>query len=199
MRGIVGRPKKYDQEQVLEAATQLFWEKGYEGTSISDLVEATGVHRRSMYEEFGGKEGLFLQCIEYYAFKCDDNIQAFAVLTHEPRGIGNIEAFFQDRLAYAVSGSCNGCLLVNTSVERDQVTGETRRKVDALLLHLEKEFVVCLKAAQKKGEIPKGKDCQVLARYLLCFLEGVLVMGKTNPPKTSLDGVLKTMISTLTR
>ncbi len=49
----MGRPKEYVRDEVLDAATHVFWEKGYEGTSVSDLVEGTGLHRRSMYEEFG--------------------------------------------------------------------------------------------------------------------------------------------------
>ena len=54
----MARHKEYVKEEVLEAATQLFWEHGYEGTSMNGLVEATGLHRRSMYEEFGDKDGL---------------------------------------------------------------------------------------------------------------------------------------------
>ena len=58
----MGRSKEYARGEVLESATQIFWEKGYQGTSVGDLVEGTGLHRRSMYEEFGDKEDVFVAC-----------------------------------------------------------------------------------------------------------------------------------------
>ena len=70
------RTKEYVREDVLEAATRVFWERGYEGTSVENLVEATGLHRRSMYGEFGDKDGLFLACIDHYVSKTAKHLMA---------------------------------------------------------------------------------------------------------------------------
>ena len=63
----MNRPREYKKEDVLEAATGLFWAKGFEATSISELVELTGLNKHSMYREFGDKEGLFLASLDHYA------------------------------------------------------------------------------------------------------------------------------------
>ena len=99
----MGRPKEYAREEVLKAATEVFWEKGYEGTSVTELVEGTGLHRRSMYEEFGDKDGLFLACLKFFANETSKPL--LAILQKEPLGMNNIETFLRNRVDYASSTS----------------------------------------------------------------------------------------------
>ena len=111
----MSRPIEYKREEVLEAATHVFWKKGFNSTSMNDLVEATGLNKHSMYGEFKSKEGLFLACIDNYVNKSTKSIAD--ILAEKPLGIRNIKAFFENRIEYASSGECDGCLLVNTAVE----------------------------------------------------------------------------------
>lgn len=190
------RPKEYDREEVLKTATQLFLEKGFVGTSMTALVHVTGVQRRSMYNEFNNKDGLFLACIDSYLNTTSKDL--VVILRQKPRGIRNIEAFLRDRIEYASSGGCKGCLLVNTAIEKELISKQIQDKVIESLKSTEKELQNCLKAAQERGELGTGKSCSSLAKYLMCFLEGLMVMGKTNPSKKSLEPVIESVLAALT-
>ncbi|HIA13898.1 MAG TPA: TetR/AcrR family transcriptional regulator [Nitrospirales bacterium] len=190
------RTKEYVREEVLEAATRVFWERGYEGTSVENLVTATGLHRRSMYGEFGDKDGLFLACIDHYVNTTAKHLMV--TLQASPRGLKNIGAFFRDRVEYAASGISRGCLLVNTAIENTVVGPKASAKARGYLQLMEEEFYACLMAAKSHGHIPEHKDCRVLARYLTCFLEGLMVMGKDAPDRESLERVVQTALETVT-
>ena len=193
----VNRPKEYDRQEALTAAMTLFWGKGYQGTSMNELVEVTGVHRRSMYDDFGDKESLFLACIDQYLSEAGAAMDA--MLRREPICLKNIETFLVNRAEYASSRNFRGCLLVNTVNEEEHVSQKVRRKVVRHLASHERVFFDCLAAAQRQGEIPKSKDCKVQARFLMCFLEGLMVMGRTKPAKESLMPLVQTVLSAISR
>ena len=97
----MSRPRQYDREEVLEKTTDLFWERGFEATSMNEVVARTGLNKHSLYNEFGDKEGLFLLCIDQYVNK---SIKVLSeILTKKPLGLGNIETFFDNRVNYAAS------------------------------------------------------------------------------------------------
>ena len=73
----MARPPQFDRSEILEKATQLFWEHGYRGASVSDLVKATGLLPGSIYASFGNKEGVFIACLEYYSVKLEGNREQF--------------------------------------------------------------------------------------------------------------------------
>jgi len=178
------RVKEYIREEVLEAATQVFWEKGYSATSVSDLVEATGLNKHSMYKEFGNKEGLFLECIENYAHR--SNREPAELLEQQPLSFKNIERFFANRVDYLVSQENKGCMMVNNLVEQEVLCDEINRRTRYYMGLTEKAFFNCLEAAQKDGEIPEEKDIGLTAKYLLCFMKGLNVTAKTNPTKKTI-------------
>jgi len=173
----MSRPKEYDCEEVLAKITELFWEKGFEATSINEIVTRTGLNKHSLYNEFGDKENLFLLCIDEYVNKSIKELGD--ILTSEPLGLSNIEAFFDNRVAYATSGTCKGCLLINSVTEKETLSERINQKVISLLSNLNKvSFYNCLKAAQENNEISRDKNCEVLASYLTCFLFGLVNIGK---------------------
>ncbi len=191
----MGRPKEYVRDEVLDAATHVFWEKGYEGTSVSDLVEGTGLHRRSMYEEFGDKERLFTACLDHFVYETTKDLSA--LLEQKPLGFHNIETFFRNRVDYVCSRQFRGCLLVKSAIEQELLNDEARKKLHSFLARTENAFYKCLCAARKKGDIHQDTDCQTLAKYLMCFLEGLMVMGQTTSSKKELGLVVNTVLSTV--
>ncbi len=193
----MGRPKEYARKEVLEAATQVFWEKGFEGASVRDLVEGTGLHRRSMYEEFGDKDGLFLECVDHFVHETTKDIGV--LLKQKPLGFHNIESFFSNRVDYVATRKFKGCLLVKSAVEKEMLKEDAQKKVHYFLALTEKAFYECLHASQERGEIHKDRDCKILAKYLMCFLEGLMVMGQTTSSKQELKGVVETVLSTVKR
>ncbi len=181
----MSRPKEYDREEVLAKITELFWEKGFEATSINEIVARTGLNKHSLYNEFGDKEKLFLLCIDEYVNKSIKELGD--ILTKEPLGLSNIEAFFDNRVAYAASGTCKGCLLINSVTEKETLSEKINLKIISLLSNLNKvSFYNCLKAAQENDEISRDKNCEVLASYLTCFLFGLVNVGKNETRKSEL-------------
>jgi AcrR family transcriptional regulator len=111
-----GRPRLFDEEAVLDELTQLFWQKGYSHTSVADLVEASGVHKSSLYSTFGSKDELFATILRRYFEGRMDMLSALIDLAGP--GIEGIHAFLELLRSDIVSGSSQqGCLLVNTSTE----------------------------------------------------------------------------------
>ena len=182
----MARPKSYKIDQVLTAATELFLKRGYEASSLNELVKVTGLNRHSMYSEFGDKEGLFLACLKHYTLE-ERNLKTVEILTRKPLGIKNIEEFLEDRIDYALSDNCYGCLLVNTITEREVVSQKINERVDKITANQENLIFKCIEAAMNNNEIPVGKDSRALTDFLSCFFRGLMNMGKSpNKNKASL-------------
>ena len=111
-----GRPRLFDEEAALDQLTALFWEKGYSQTSMADLVEASGMHKSSLYSTFGSKDELFATILRRYY---EDRMAMFSsVIEMAGDGFDAIHNFLDMMLDDLVSGpGQHGCLLVNTSVE----------------------------------------------------------------------------------
>ncbi len=111
-----GRPRLFDEDAVLDELTELFWRKGYSQTSMADLVDASGVHKSSLYSTFGTKEELFAKILRrYFAGRMDG---MSALVDRAGPGVDGIHAFLELLRSDLVSGSSQlGCLLVNTSSE----------------------------------------------------------------------------------
>lgn len=189
----MARIKEYDRDEVLDAATQTFWTKGFKGTSVSDLVSATGLGKRSMYQEFGSKEGLFLECIDNYVQRLNSEVNK--IMNRKPLGLQNIEAFFRNRIDYASSHECSGCMMVNSAIEKELLEEEAFNQVQKNLSNHEEIFYKCLVAAQTSGELDSEKNCRDLAAYLFTFANGMMVRSKTSPNKESLEAQVEIALS----
>jgi TetR/AcrR family transcriptional repressor of nem operon len=189
------RPKAYDRAEVLRKATEVFWELGFAGTSIQDLVDATGVHRRSMYEEFGGKNGLFLACVNHFVDR--EGAEIYSCLRREPLGLENIRAFFRGRAKYASQADCKGCMIVNSAIELELLSAAVRERVKEIAVGSEEPFHANLLAARKRGELDAGADCRGLARYLFTLQQGLMVACKTAPKRRAVDAIIKHGLSVL--
>ena len=111
-----GRPRLFDEEAVLDELTALFWQKGYAQTSIADLVDASGVHKSSLYSTFGSKEELFSKILRRYLAGRMDALSA--LIEEAGPGIDGIHAFLELVRGNIISGdNREGCLLVNSSSE----------------------------------------------------------------------------------
>jgi AcrR family transcriptional regulator len=111
-----GRPRLFDEEAVLDELTALFWRKGYSQTSMTDLVDASGVHKSSLYSTFGSKEELFSKILRRYLASRMDMLSA--LIEQAGPGIDGIHAFLELlRGGFVSGGNREGCLLVNTSSE----------------------------------------------------------------------------------
>lgn len=189
------RHKEYIREDVIDAATQVFWAKGFKGTSVSDLIAATKLSRCSMYTEFGNKEGLFRECIENYVRKI--NKKPTDILTRQPLGLRNIIDFFQERITKASSCDHFGSMLVNLTAERESIDKESFEIISKHLKTRESNLCDCLKAAKERGEIAQENNCRDLAKFLLSVLSGIMVMSKTRQTKETLEATVEVAMSTI--
>jgi len=189
----MNRPREYDREEVLEKTTDLFWEKGFEATSMNEVVARTGLNKHSLYSEFGDKEKLFIDCIDYYISNSSRFLRD--ILTRKPLGLSNIETFFENRVSYAASEDCKGCLIVNSVTEKEILSEEINLKVKSFISKFKAFFYNCLKAAQERKEISGDKDCKALADYLVCFTCGLVNIGKNETKKKELREMVNVALS----
>lgn len=190
----MARVKTFSREAVLEKAMAVFWEKGYEATSMQDLVVAMGIHRGSLYSTFQDKRHLFLAAIAHYR----DTVMAAAIAPLQPPEAARaaVEAHFRHLAAQSADGS-RGCLMTNAIVE---LAARDRAVADCLQTgwqRLEDAFYRALSRAQDRGELAADKDLRALARYLITCLQGLRVAGKMQPPAATLEETATLMLQAL--
>jgi TetR/AcrR family transcriptional repressor of nem operon len=173
----VARTKEFDPDAVLQKALELFWERGYEATSMADLVEHLGIARASIYTTFGGKHDLYLKALDRYLQTRDPDLvemlsQPGPVL---PAVRALVELYAHDS---AYGDRRWGCMVVNAAVEVVPSDQQAARRVAASWDTLETVLTSALTRARAQGEIPEQKDPRALARFLLVLLQGIRVLGR---------------------
>ena len=176
---------------------QVFWERGYHATSISDLVERLGVNRQSLYDTYGGKDELFLAALERYR-----EIQAAPVrrlLERNGPVLEILKEFFDGAVDGLLGDGCKGCFLVNTATElagHDQAVAEV---CAANARQFEGALAGLLVRAQQSGEISSERSPLQLARFLLNTMNGLSVTVKATRDRKVLDDVVSVALGTLNR
>ena len=163
------RPRAYDETEVLERATRIFWEQGYDGTSITDLVQGTGISRASLYAGFRDKHGLFLRCLEHY-----DNHYGTALLDRlqAQKGLAAAIPALFEAAARGTPDRPRGCLMVQTAQERAPQDAKTAAQVACMFARVVRFFHDGLTEAG-------GADAEGRARVLLGLLIGLRVLDRT--------------------
>ncbi|SEG89697.1 transcriptional regulator, TetR family [Thermomonospora echinospora] len=188
----MARSKEFDPDAVLQKALELFWERGYEATSMADLVERLGIARASIYGTFGGKHALYLKALERYLEQSD----VIERLSQPGPVLPAVRALFDAYVAECLDDR-RGCMVVNTAVElapRDPVMA---RRVTASWDGLEAALTSALIRARAQGELGAGKDPRALARLLLVLLQGIRVLGRADPDPARLRDAVDQAMATL--
>lgn len=191
----MARPREFDQEDVLNKATELFWEKGYERTSIQDLVEHTGVHRGSLYDTFGDKNKLFLTCLDRFREGSKDTILNILEEDGDPKEL--LSRYFQKIIDVALNAETGrrGCLIANTAMELGAVDPIIARRVEAYTSDMEMSFQTFLMRAKEQGSLKIEHSVQEVARFLLSMRNGLLVLGKSASHRKVLEDAAKVAMS----
>ncbi len=172
------RNKKYDDDQVLEKAMNVFWVHGYEATSVRLLEKEMGINQFSIYASFKNKKNLFINALRTYRQFVIKN--RFQPLLQEGAGLAELEKFlFSAVISPKGKEDKKGCLVVNTAGElgyKDpDVAGELNRYYD----FIRNMILKVLKNAVKKGEIPANTELEKQASFFLGVMQGISVAGKT--------------------
>ena len=192
----MSRPKEFDREEVLDRAIDAFWARGYEATSVQDLVDSMGINRGSIYATFGDKHRLFLEALDRYeeAF----HTKMLEVLRGPSSPRKGIERVFDAVIREcACDSGKRGCLLTNSAVELSGHDRETAARVQMNLSRLETAFEETLCSAKEIGEIGAQHDPKALARFLTSSLQGLRVMSKAWPDRVVLRDVAEVTLSAL--
>ncbi|MBU9464676.1 TetR/AcrR family transcriptional regulator [Burkholderia multivorans] len=192
----MGRPREFNEDQVLDAVTDVFWTKGYEGTSTRDLAAVTGLTPPSLYNAFGDKRKLFLRALEHYLDKTLRNRMIRLETDLSPAMA--ITTFFDEIVRHSASDPAQrGCLLVNSTLEATCDDMELRQTVAAELLQLRSFFRRCITAAQQNAEIAVTAAPDDAASHLVAVLLGLRVLARVDPNPEQLSGAAARAMATL--
>ncbi|MER8269183.1 TetR/AcrR family transcriptional regulator [Streptomyces griseus] len=176
----MARTKEFDPDAALQSALELFWRRGYEATSMTDLVEHIGIGRASIYATFGSKHELYLKALDRYTETHDPLL--VSELSQPGPALPAVRTLVRRFATEAASpeGRLNGCFVTNTAAELAPHDAAAGRRVEFSWEHIETLLHSALVRAQAQGELPEGRDPRALARMLLVLLQGVRIVGKAS-------------------
>ncbi|WP_030024484.1 TetR/AcrR family transcriptional regulator [Streptomyces monomycini] len=188
----MGRTKEFDPSATLQAALELFWRKGYEATSMQDLVEHLGINRGSIYATYGSKHELYLRALDRY---CENEGSVALERLNQPGpALPAVRAFLRAFADEALADQDRkGCLVTNTAVELLPRDAKAERRIETALHEVESAVTGALIRAKAQGELAEGADVRAQARFLVTFIQGLRVIGKTGDERRINDAVEQAM------
>ncbi|KXO12820.1 Transcriptional regulator, TetR family [Moritella sp. JT01] len=171
----VGRPKGFDVDDVLEKALAVFWAKGYEGASLSDLTQAMGINKPSLYSTFGNKEELFLKAVDLY----------------EQRPCGYFRPALEEATAKAVIAAIlngaaqsladhnnpQGCMLIQGALTGSDACKSVKQALIDRRRNHQNELKIRLEVAQQQGDLTTAYSAESLAQYLATIIQGMTIQA----------------------
>lgn len=190
------RAKSFDEEEVLDRAVELFWETGYEGTSMQDLVDHLGISRSSLYNTFGDKHDLYARALDRYRSRYGYDLRtALASGATVRNGIQNAFQKVVERTLR--DADRRGCFAVNATVERAPCDQDTARRAQENLTAVHETFHEALERGQATGELRPDLDTAAAARTLATTYYGMHVVAKAGPSRDELEDVVRTVATWL--
>lgn len=192
----LGRPIEFDPDKAIDAAMEVFWLKGYEATSMTDLLEAMNLSKSSLYQTFGNKQKLFERCLTRYADFLHTNMEM--EFNAAKSGRNYIETLFNTvaNTAQQAEGS-RGCLMVNSINEFGQKIPAIAMSLDDSLQLFTTIFIKAVRRAQSEGDISADADPRTIANYLHVAMSGLRTMIKAGADRNSAKGTVTLILKTL--
>jgi TetR/AcrR family transcriptional regulator, transcriptional repressor for nem operon len=192
---MAGRPKEFDRDQVLARALDRFWTNGYAATSLDDLTSTMGIHRGSLYHEFGDKHALFIAALDRY---CAERL---AELTQTLEAAASVRAAIAAVLRGTVAALWaeeprRGCLLVNSTTELAASDPAVAMRAADGFAQTAGAFRAALERGRRTGELDAGIDVRALSHYLASTLYGLRLLAKASERQVA-DDVVEVTLKTL--
>jgi len=184
----MGRPREFDVDDALQTAMELFWRKGYEGTSLTDLTEGMGITRPSLYGFFGNKEELFLKALDRYDQK---QMVFFREALEEPKARTVAERVLKG-YADMQTAECNpnGCLGINGALACSEAAVEIQKCLIEGRRRVEHALAERFERANAEGDLPAGCSPPDLARYIMTVTQGTAVQAASGADRAALYKVI---------
>ena len=184
----MSRPRDFDIDSALDSALREFWTKGYEGTSLTDLTDAMGINRPSLYAAFGNKEGLFRKVLDRYEQAQSGKVQAaFAAPTARAVVEGLLHMYAD---AAGDPERPRGCLLVQGALACSEESEPVRRELAERRHAGETALRERLKRAKSEGDLPAEESPADLARYVWTLCDGLAVQAAGGATRAELRRVV---------
>lgn len=189
----MGRHRQFNEDEALAAALSVFWQKGYEGTSLEDLTQATGVARPGLYAAFGNKQQIFIKALDLY----DSRYMGFMrEALNEPTSHRVVERILRESAGVQTASAEHlGCLGLNGALacsdDAEPIRRELIRRRSATQLALSQR----LEQAQREGDLPPSVDCATLATFVMTLSQGMAVQAKAGASRQMLEALVDHALS----
>jgi TetR/AcrR family transcriptional regulator, transcriptional repressor for nem operon len=192
----MARPREFDEDTVLEAAMQGFWNNGYEATSMRDLADRTGMTTPSLYNAFGDKRAIYRLVLDRYVRRALESCAA--IFGGDDPPLRALERYFDATVEEALADSLHkGCFVVNTALEVASHDQDFRDVVTEVFAEIEKYVGDCVAAGQRDGSILTSQPPADIARLALGTILGLRVLARTNPDRELRTGVVRPFFALL--
>ncbi|AUM00214.1 hypothetical protein B4966_08570 [Rhodocyclaceae bacterium] len=191
-----GRPLQFDPVTALEQAAEVFWAKGYEATSLQDLLAATGLSKSSFYQAFESKHRLFARVLVWFRERQVARLRRALATASSPRAFiaGALRATAEEAGA---GRTPKGCLIMNTASEFAGRDSEVATRVDDAIRAFAAVFEDAVRQAQACGEIAPHQDPAALSRYVVTLMSGLRTMAKAGMPAEAIEEVVEVSLRAL--
>lgn len=193
------RPRQFDEAEVVSAARDQFWSRGYAGTSVDDLTAATGLGKGSLYGAFGDKHGLFLRALDDFIA---DSMQHVRRQLQDPRRdaydrlVRHVRA---ETKAVAADKTLRGCMIAKSAAELSATDPAVERAVERAYGEWRALLADCIEQAQRDGSIDEDRDPRALATLLLAFLRGLEALHKGGVKPSQLAAAAEEVLDLISR
>lgn len=189
------RAKAFDPSVALDRAVELFWQRGYEGASMTLLLQAMEISRQSLYDTFGDKHRLFLAALDRYHSNL--HVELARLMTTHASGRAGIRAVF-DMVGREVLDrpEHRSCMMANAALELGQHDDAVRGRVAGHLAQVEELFHAALERDRVAGGIPSDRDTRADARCLVNAIHGLGVLGRAGVTRSVIDATISATLST---
>lgn len=180
-----GRPREFDVEEALAAALRVFWTKGYEGASLTDLTDAMGITRPSLYAAFGNKEALFKRALDLYG---SEKLAYVGSALEAPTARGVAERMLAGTVEN-VTSECPGCLGVMATVTCNSPESPIAQDIRERTRSVRDSMVRRMQRAIDEGDFSVPVEADAMTRYLLALLQGLSVQAGAGASREDLEQV----------
>lgn len=189
---LMPRPKSFDPDTVLAKAMVVFWEKGYDAASISDLTEAMGINRFSLYDTFGDKHTLYLKTLDAYSQRVADPM---ILKMNQITSLSELEGFFSMFIEYQHSCECSPCCMMHrAAISLDPVDDEAKERVQNARARFHKAFLEAFERMNDLGELRSDLNLNDAAWIAMIAQAGIASHASSPIPESDAKSAIKTML-----
>ncbi len=186
-----GRPREFDTDEALASALRVFWAKGYEGASLTDLTDAMGITRPSLYAAFGNKEALFKRALDLYQ---EEKLAYVESALAAPTARGVAERMLAGTIEN-ITSECPGCLGVIATVSCSNQDSPIRDDVHARVQSARCAVIERMQRAIDEGDFTIPVEAEAMTRYLLALLQGISVQAGSGASRDELERVAEAALA----